>query len=73
MTYLLYFLIVVVLALIYTYTRTDQAVLLYAGIGGLVATIIVQAVEISRGERVARARIKATKSDAKGFRKRGWL
>lgn len=73
MTYLLYILIVAVLALIYTYTRTDQAELLYAGIGGLVATIIVQAVEISRGERLARARIKATKSDAKDFRKRGWL
>ena len=73
LTYVLYALIALVFALIYTYTRTDETLFLYAGIGGLVATFIVQGVEISRGERIARARIKATKSDAKSFRKKGWL
>jgi uncharacterized protein (DUF983 family) len=73
LSYLLIILIGSVFVLIFMYTRTDESILLYGGIGGLIATLVVQAIEISRGERFARARIKATKSDAKGFKKKGWL
>ena len=72
LSYVVMGLIVEVFVTIYLYTRTDSSILLYAGVGGLVATLIVQAVDMSHGERVARARIKATKSDAKSFRKKGW-
>ena len=73
LTYLLYALMVGIAAVVYIYTRSGNSLLLYAGIAGLVAAFIVQAVELSRGERVARARIKATKSDVKGFEAKGWL
>ncbi|UCE91844.1 MAG: hypothetical protein JSV90_01450 [Methanobacteriota archaeon] len=73
MSVVLIALIGIVFTVIYMYTRTDDPILLYAGIVGLIATFIVQGVEMARGERWARARIKATKSDAKGFRKKGWM
>lgn len=72
LSYILILLIGTVFVTIYMYTRTDDSMLLYVGIAGLIATLIVQAVDMSRGEQVARARIKATRSDAKSFRKKGW-
>lgn len=72
LSYVLILLIGEVFTTIFLYTRTDDSLLLYAGVAGLVATLIVQGVDMSRGERVARARIKATKSDAQSFRKKGW-
>lgn len=73
LSFVTYGLIAEVLGTVFIYTRTDESIYLYAGIVGLVATFVVQAIEISRGERVARSRIRATKSDAVAFRKRGWL
>lgn len=73
LTYTLYGIMVAITAAVYQYTRSGNSLLLYAGIAGLVAAFIVQALELSRGERVARARIKATKSDAKGFEAKGWF
>jgi hypothetical protein len=68
-----YALIIGIFALIYLYTRTDEAVYLYGGIIALVACFIVQAMDISRGERVARSRIKTARSDVEAFKKKGWL
>lgn len=73
LTYVLYALILVVFGMVYTYTRSDEVIFLLGSILGLVGAFIIQAVEISRGERIARAKIKATKSDAQKFRKKGWL
>jgi hypothetical protein len=72
-TFALYALILVVFALVYLYTNSDNFIFLISAIAGLVAAFIIQAVEISRGERFARAKIKATKSDAAGFKQKGWL
>jgi hypothetical protein len=72
-TFILYALILGVFALVYMYTSSDNFVFLIGMIACLVMSFAIQAVEISRGERYARARIKATRSDAVGFKKKGWL
>jgi len=72
-TYVLYALIFGTFALVYMYTDSDQMIFLLGGIVGLVGAFVIQAFEISRGERFARAKIKATKSDVPGFQKKGWL
>lgn len=73
LSYLLYSMMGAILVLVYSYTRTDISILLYGAIAVLVGAFVVQALELSRGERVARSRIKATKSDVDGFKERGWL
>ncbi len=72
-TYVLYALILTIFVLIYTYTSSDETIFLLGSVAGLICAFIIQAFEISRGERIARAKIKATKSDVSGFRKKGWL
>jgi len=72
-TYMLYALMLIILALVYAYTNSDEMIFLIGGVVGLICAFVIQAFEISRGERIARAKIKATKSDASGFRKKGWL
>ncbi|UCE81009.1 MAG: hypothetical protein JSV94_00795 [Methanobacteriota archaeon] len=73
LSYTVYFLVLAVFVTIFIYTRTHDNIFLYGGIACLVACFAVQAIEISRGERIARSRIKATKSDIPTFRKKGWL
>lgn len=73
LSYVVYALVAGVFVTVFLYTRTDDKIFLYGGVVGLVATFIVQAIELSRGERIARSRIRATKSDAAAFRKKGWL
>ena len=73
LSYIVYALVAVVFATIFTYSRTHNSLFLYGGIVGLVACFIAQAFEISRAEKIARSRIRATKSDAAAFRKKGWL
>lgn len=68
-----YALMIAIVALVYQYTRTDAAIFLYAGIAALVACFIAQALDLSRGERIARSRIKAARSDIEAFKKKGWL
>jgi len=73
LTFVAYALVVAILVLIYLYTRTDEAIYMYGGVVALVACFIVQAMDISRGERVARSRIKTARSDVEAFKKKGWL
>jgi hypothetical protein len=71
LTVLLYAMILMVFALIYMYTNSDNSIYLIGGIGGLIAAFVVQAFEISRGEKYARARIRTTKADAAELRAKG--
>lgn len=71
LTYILYAMILVVFALVYMYTDSRSAVYLIGAIVGLVASFVIQAVELSRGEKQARARIKTTKADAAASRSKG--
>ncbi|MCJ7606422.1 MAG: hypothetical protein MUO94_01065 [Thermoplasmata archaeon] len=73
MTYLVYACVASIFVLIYIYTSGGSSLLLYASIGALIATFILQDRELSRGRKYVMARIKPTKSDAKGFREKGWV
>ena len=73
LTYVAYALVLLVFATVFTYSRTHNYIFLYGGVAGLIACFVVQAIEISRGEKIARSRIKATKSDAASFKDKGWL
>lgn len=72
-TYVLYALMLSTFALVYMYTESDSMIFLLGSIVGLIGAFVIQAFEISRGERIARAKIKTTKSDVPKFRKKGWL
>lgn len=71
MTYVLYAMILVVFGLVYMYTSSGGIIYIIGGVVGLVAAFVIQAVELSRGERQARARIKTTKADAAALRAKG--
>jgi hypothetical protein len=71
LTYILYAMILVVFAFVYMYTDSRSAVHLIGAVVGLVASFVIQAVELSRGEKQARARIKTTKADAAASRSKG--
>lgn len=73
LSFVVYALILVTFVLVYLYTRTDNRLYVFGGVATLVACFIAQAYELSQGERVARSRIRSTKSDAEAFRKKGWL
>ena len=73
LSYVSYVFVLLVFATVFTYSRTDNVIFLYAGVAGLIACFVVQAVEISRGEKIARSRIRPTKSDAVAFKEKGWL
>ncbi len=73
LTYVSYALMIAIVVLVYQYTRTNSSTLLYAGIAALIACIVAQATDVSRGMRVAQSRIKAVRSDVEAFKKKGWL
>ena len=71
LSFVLYAMILVVFALVYMYTNTDNPIFLIGGIVSLVAAFVIQGIEIARGERYARAKIKTTKADAAALRAKG--
>jgi len=72
LTYLMYALVGAVLVLIYLNSQTRNALLLYGALGAMVVMMIVQFKDLSRGTRMAKSRIRPTKSDEAEFRKKGW-
>jgi len=72
MTYLTYALYVVVPGLVAVHLLTDSDAYLYASVVGLVAMMIVSYIDITKGEKIARAKIKVASSDLREFRKKGW-
>ena len=70
LSFVMYMLVLVIFVAVYMYTDTDEGIFLVSGIVGLVAAFVIQAIEISRGERYARAKIKVTRSDAARARKK---
>lgn len=73
-SYVIYLLVVLVLALIYVYTNMGREPLfLWTGVGLFIALLVLQFRELSRGEAYARAKIKVTHSDLEKMRKKGWM
>lgn len=71
LTFVLYAMVMAVFALVYMYTSSDNSIFLIGGIVGLVIAFVVQAIEISKGERYARSKIKTTKADAAALKAKG--
>jgi hypothetical protein len=71
-TYATYVLMTAVFLLVYLNTTTDYDIYLFAAVAGVIAIVVLQFVEISRGELYAKMKIRPTSSDLQEFRKRGW-
>ena len=72
LTYLMYVLVGAVFVLIYLNSRDANAFLLYGAFGAMVLMLVVQFKELARGARIAKNRIRPTRSDLPEFRKKGW-
>jgi len=69
MTYAVYALTVLCLALVAVHLINDERSFLYAGALTLVIMMVIQFVDLGRGHRYARAKIKLTRSDAEKMRR----
>jgi phage FluMu protein Com len=73
LTYLTYALYFIVLGLVAYSLRTDDKTFLYYAIVGLAVAVIAAYVDMARGEKLARKRVKIADSDTATFRRRGWI
>lgn len=71
-TYALYALYVIIPALILAYVEEHAKTYLYVAIAGLVVMMALAYVELVRGEKYAKAKIKITSADVQRFKRRGW-
>lgn len=63
-TYAIYVLAAAAFALVYANTRNDDSLYLYAAVVIVAVMMVIQFMELARGERYARAKIKVTRSDS---------
>lgn len=70
-TYVVYVTMAVAFVLLYMYTRNDDDLYLYIAIVFAVVMAGAQVVDLSRGEKYARAKIKMTQSDTKAMKDKG--
>ena len=68
MTYTSYFLYVLVPILVVIYVTSKATIWIYAAVALLVVMIILQYMDIIRGEKFAKAKIRVTASDSTRFR-----
>ena len=72
MTYVSYVLYVVVPLLVVVYVSTHVVEWIYAAIALLIVMIVLQYLDIVRGEKFAKAKIRVTVSDTSKLRGRNW-
>lgn len=73
LTYLTYFLYFFVPGLVAASLMTDERVYLYYALAGLAAMVATTMVDLGRGLRIAKSRVKIASSDLHEFRRRGWF
>ena len=71
-TYLVYVTMVICFVILYLYTRNDDDTYLYVAIAFAFVMAASQIVDLMRGEKYARARIKVAHSDTDAMKKKGW-
>ena len=71
-TYVKYFLYVFVLGLVGVHLWTDNRDYLWLAVGFLVVMMVVSYLDMQRGEKYARKKVKIANSDLNDFRRRGW-
>jgi len=69
-TYVVYVTMAVAFVLLYLYTRNEDDVFLYIAIVFAVVMAGAQVVDLSRGEKYAKAKIKMTQSDVKAMKEK---
>lgn len=72
MTYVSYVLYVVIPVLVVFYVTTETVTWIYAAVFLLVVMMILQYMDVARGEKYARSKIRVTSADSGRFRSRGW-
>lgn len=72
MTYASYILYVMIPALVVLYVTSKSVLWMYGAVALLVVMIVLTYMDIVRGEKYAKARIRVTESDSSRFRTRGW-
>jgi len=69
-TYAKYVLWVSVIAMVAIHLKLDDRVFLWAGVAALAAAMVLAYVDLLRGERVARSKIRMTAADLEALRQR---
>jgi len=72
MTYVSWTLYVIVPALVVLYITSDTLIWIYLAVAFLVVMMIIQYMDVVRGEKYARSKIRVTASDSGRFKTRGW-
>lgn len=72
MTYVSYALYVAVPALVVVYLTSGAVLWMYGAVALLVVMMILQYLDVVRGEKYARSKIRVTASDSSSFKTRGW-
>jgi len=72
MTYASYVLYVLVPLLVVIYVSTHATIWIYGAVALLIVMIILQYLDVVRGEKVAKARVRVTISDTSKMRGRDW-
>jgi len=73
LTYLTYVLYFVVPGLVAVSLIIDERVYLYYALAGLAVMMIGAMIDLGRGQRIAKSKVKVASSDLHEFRRRGWL
>jgi hypothetical protein len=73
-TYTIYGLTVTIFVTVFLHTQSDETnyTYLYVSIGLLIALMIIQFNEVIKGDRIARSKIKITRSDRNSMQRKGW-
>ena len=73
-TYAIYGLTIGTFITVYFHTQSDpdDYSYLYVSIGFLIALMVIQFREVIKGDRLARSKVKITKSDRDQMRRKGW-
>ncbi len=72
MTYISYVLYIAVPALVLVYVTSKATVWIYLAVALLVVMMILQYVDVGRGQKYARSKIRVTTADSGRFKSRGW-
>ncbi len=72
-TYAIYVFAAMTFTFVYLNSTMDDRNYLYVGVASVVALLVLQFTELTRGHRYAVSKLKVTKSDTRVMKTKGWL
>ncbi|MBE0517709.1 MAG: hypothetical protein IH630_00595 [Thermoplasmata archaeon] len=72
-TYAIYVLAATTFTFVYLNSTMDNRNYLYVGVASVVALLVLQFTELTRGHRYAISKLRVTKSDTQVMKTKGWL